>query len=84
MVRSLPANAGDTVTPGLETFHMPQNTEACAPQLPSPRAATAEAHAPWSPRSATRDATAMRSPTETKDVAATTESPSTAMENQRS
>ena len=62
MVRSLPANAGDTVTRGLETFHMPQDTEACAPQLPSPGAATAEAGAPWSLRSAARDATATRSP----------------------
>ena len=47
VVKSLPANAGDTCSsPGPGRSHMPQSNWACVPQLLSPCAATTEAHAP--------------------------------------
>ena len=45
MDKNPPANAGDTgLIPGAERPHMPQSNQARVPQLPSPHAATTEAH----------------------------------------
>ena len=47
MDKNLPANSGDTVSiPGPGRFHMPRSNWTEAPQLLSPRAATAEAGVP--------------------------------------
>ena len=47
MDKNLPANTGDTgLIPGLGRFHMPRGNLACALQLLSLRATTAEACVP--------------------------------------
>ena len=47
VVKNPPANAGDTgSSPGSGRSHMPLSNKACAPQLPSPRVTTTEAHVP--------------------------------------
>ena len=69
VVKNLPASAGDTgSSPGPGRFHMPQSNEACAPQLLSLRATTAEACAPRA-CALQREATAMRSLRTTRRVA---------------
>ena len=47
VVKNPPASAGDTgSSPGPGRSHVPWNNEACAPQLPSPQAASTEACTP--------------------------------------
>ena len=47
VVKNPPASAGDTGSiPGPGRSHVPWNNEACAPQLPSPQAASTEACTP--------------------------------------
>ena len=47
VVKNPPASAADTGSiPGPGRSHVPWNNEACAPQLPSPQAASTEACTP--------------------------------------